>query len=155
MSADTQTHTRRLTHTHSHTNKPYTAGVQLVGHTSINVRVLVLSDSILLCHSTQPPIIISTFFSFTSSRAFCPFLSPMSMPHITELVWTPICTFPFSFTLASSCRTTLMHIFQFIHAAIISEFHSSVEIIAWSFRLPASIPSSTILGYTDFTIDAM
>ena len=33
MSADTQTHSL----THSHTNKPPTAGVQLVGHTSINV----------------------------------------------------------------------------------------------------------------------
>ena len=33
MSSDTQTHT----HTHSHTIKPPTAGVQLVGHTSINL----------------------------------------------------------------------------------------------------------------------
>ena len=33
MSADTHTHT----HTHSHTNKPPTAGIQLVGHTSINI----------------------------------------------------------------------------------------------------------------------
>ena len=33
MSADTQTHTH--TRTHTHTIKPPTAGVQLVGHTSI------------------------------------------------------------------------------------------------------------------------
>ena len=33
-------HTDSLTHTHSHTNKPPTAGVQLVGHTSIKVITL-------------------------------------------------------------------------------------------------------------------
>ena len=40
MSADTQTHT--YTHTRSHPNKPPTAGVQLVGHTTSKIVVLLL-----------------------------------------------------------------------------------------------------------------
>ena len=35
----TRIHTRTRTHTHTHTIKPPTAGVQLVGHTSINKTV--------------------------------------------------------------------------------------------------------------------
>ena len=41
-------HTDSLTHTYSHTNKPPTAGVQLVGHTSIIYRLLDITAILFL-----------------------------------------------------------------------------------------------------------
>ena len=46
-------HTDTLTHSHTHTNKPPTAGVQLVGHASIN-EILIVWSSLTLISQVRP-----------------------------------------------------------------------------------------------------
>ena len=54
MYANTQIHPHTHTHTHSHTNKPLTAGVQLVGHTSTTLLFAASLASTGTTYSTLP-----------------------------------------------------------------------------------------------------